>query len=317
MRHSEIVGTSGTVINISDPTTGMYMDVTFHPGQTHHALRVMMNGKQYVAHLRLTRIETDDEHDVVATLRVPAAPSDAPPVRKDAALHPATVLKPQDRTRAGVEGARANPLAAPHPATVPNPNAPHPATVLRCEDTTRAAMEAIRVSDTKPQTRAQRAAAETQRAAAESEIEREKYEPVMSDEELGAMRTDVAAQRQKNAQHAGGGQMGALEPLVESDVDMHQLDEHPMSEEEIAKLHEDAAQLRDRSEAPAEAGETHVEFVDELPVGDTLAVATQPAEGAAPAPEAPAATTDAPKGQDSGKKGEKGGKGGKGGVTLR
>jgi hypothetical protein len=119
MRHSEIVATSGTVVQLIDPTTGMYMDVTFHPGQTHHALRVMMNGKQFVAHLRLTKIETDDEQDVVATLRVPAAPSDAPPVRKDAAPHPATVLKPQDRTRAGVEGARTNPLAAPHPATWP------------------------------------------------------------------------------------------------------------------------------------------------------------------------------------------------------
>ena len=240
------------------------------------------------------------------------APSDAPPVRKDAAPHPATVLKPQDRTRAGVEGARANPLAAPHPATVPNPNAPHPATVLRREDVTRAGLEAIRVSDTKPQTRAERAAVETQRAAAESEIEREKHEPVMSDEELGALRTDVAAQRQKNAQHAGGGQMGALEPLVESDVDQHALDELPMSDEEVASLHADAAQLRDRSEAPPEAGETKVEFVEEeavAHVSDELSVAVTP--------DAPAASADAPKGQDGGKKGEKGGKGGKGGVTLR
>lgn len=316
MRHSEIVATSGTVVQLIDPTTGMYMDVTFHPGQTHHALRVMMNGKQFVAHLRLTKIETDDEQDVVATLRVPAAPSDAPPVRKDAAPHPATVLKPQDRTRAGVEGARANPLAAPHPATVPNPNAPHPATVLRREDVTRAGLEAIRVSDAKPQTRAERAAQQTARAAVEAEIEREKHEPVMTDEELGALRTDVDAQRQKNAQLAGGGQMGALEPLVESDVDMHALDEHPMSEEEVEKLHADAAQLRDRSEGSPEAGESKVEFVEEdvVQVEDELAVATQPTEGAAPASEAPAATADAPKAQESGKKG---GKGGKGGVTLR
>lgn len=311
MRHSEIAGTSGTVISITDPATGMYMDVSFLPGQTHHALRVMMNGKQYVAHLRLTKIETDDEHDVVATLRVPAAPSDAPPVRQNAAPHPATVLKPQDRTRAGVEGARANPLTPPHPATVPNPNAPHSATVQRREDVTRAALEAARVSDAKPQTRAERAAQEVQRAAVEAEIEREKHEPVMSDEEIGEMRTDVAAQRQKNSVLAGGGQMGALEPLVDSDVDIHALDEHPMSTEEVEKLHADAAQLRDRSETPGESGETKVEFIDDaddVAVSDDLTVSTQPAENESLPPEAPAATTDATKGPESGKKHEKSGK---------
>ena len=159
MQHSAIIGTSGTVIQIVDPSTGMYLDVTFHPGQTHHALRVLMNGKQYVAHLRLTRIETSDEDDVVASLRVPAAPSDAPPVRS-AAPHPATVLKPEDRTRAGVEGARANPIK---PSSEARPNTPHPATVLRPEDRTRAAMEAARVDGVKPQTTAARAQQEAQR----------------------------------------------------------------------------------------------------------------------------------------------------------
>jgi hypothetical protein len=78
----------------------------------------------------------------------------------------------------------------------------------------------------------------------------------------------------------------------------------------------DAAQLRDRSEGSPEAGESKVEFVEEdvVQVEDELAVTSQPAEGVAPASEAPAATADAPKAQESGKKG---GKGGKGGVTLR
>lgn len=292
MRHSVLARESGTVIQIIDPTTGMYLDVSFQPGQTHHALRVMMHGKQYTAYLRLTPIETAEEHDIVATFRVPSAPSDQPEVRKNAQPHPATVLRPEDRTRAGIEGARANPLEVQHPATRVNPNAPHPATVLKTEDITRAAKEAVRVSDTAPQTRAERAAQEAKRVAAQSEIDRQLQEPVMTDEELGLLRADVDVQRQKNSRLAGGGQMGALEPLVESDVDLHALDEHPMSDEEVASLQADAAALRAHNEGASTSGEAKVEYVDEEV--DT-----------------PVASPTAPKSGES----KKGGKGGK--ITLR
>jgi hypothetical protein len=312
MKHSDIVITSGTVIQIIDPNTGMYLDVTFHPGQTHHALRVIMNGKQYVAYLRLIRIETDDEQDIVVTLRVPAAPSDEPPVRKDVAPHPATVLKPQERTRAAIEAVRANPLPA-RTVTAVDPNAPHPATVLRPEEVTRAGIEAIRVSDNKPQMHAEHI---TKQTVAPSEIDREKYELVMSDAELNELRTAVDSQRQKNARRASGGEVGALEPLVDSDVDMHMLDEYLMSDEEIEKLHQDAAKLRDRREESTGVSETQIEFVED----EASVASSQSAESTNAASETTTSPANALKSQDSGKKNEKGSKGSKGSkssITIR
>jgi len=239
MRHSALLQGSGTTVNVHDPKTGMYMDLNFEPGQTHYPLRVLMNGVTHTVFFRLQRIEVDSEEDIVASLRVPASPSDQPPPRLNVQPHPATVLKPEDRTRAAVEGARANPLP-PHPATVQTPN-----------DITRAAREALRDP-------AARRIQTAERVAAEVKADRLREEPVMSDEELVDLRERVAAQQQKNARAT----MGALEPLVDSDVDATLLDEYPMSDEEVEALQKDAASHRAQRSA-GESGEVNVEFVEE------------------------------------------------------
>jgi len=239
MRHSQLLQGSGTTINLQDPKTGMYMDLTFDPGQTHYPLRVLMNGVLHTVFFRLQPIDVDAEADLVASMRVPAGPSDQPPPRPPAPPHPATVLKPEDRTRAALEGARVK------------AREPHPATVQAPDEVTRAAREALRDPATR---RAQLAAL----VAAEAKAAQQREEPVMSDEELVAMREQVAAQQQKNARAT----MGALEPLVDSHVDVTQLDEFPMSDDEVESLQKDAAAHRAQRSA-GESGEVKVEFVEE------------------------------------------------------
>lgn len=92
--------------------------------------------------------------------------------------------------------------------------------------------------------------------------------------------------------------MGALEPLIESDVDIQALDEYPMSEDEVQQLHDDAVARRTHDEAnPNVVGEARAEFVEPA--------AEEPAASSAPAPRA-----------EAGGKGGKSGKGGKGGMQL-
>jgi hypothetical protein len=117
MKHSALHGDQGSTVNIADPKTGMFLDLSFAPGQMHRTLHVIMNGRLHTVYARLVKIETNDENDLVLAIRAPAAASDAPPVNAKAPPHPATVLRPEHQTRAAREALR----NAPHPATVVPP----------------------------------------------------------------------------------------------------------------------------------------------------------------------------------------------------
>ena len=254
MQHSDIHAGSGTVVHISDPTTGMVLDLTFNPGQTHRRLNVMLGNVLYEAYARLIKITDAGDADLVFTLRVPGAPSDAPPVVKNAKPHPATVLAPTERTRAADEATRSEGRKAkPHPATVPTPEgraakAPHSATVLAPGDHTRAAQEALR----DPRVLARED--EVRRIEAEENAAIEAQEPVMSPEELADLRDTAKTRRELRAAQQGSDAPG-LPILDGGDVDHAVLEQdYVASPEEISQLQEDARTLRTREE-PAPAGD--------------------------------------------------------------
>jgi hypothetical protein len=247
MKHSDMHNGSGTVVSINDPSTGMYLDLSFAPGQTHRPLHVMMNGKLHTAYVRLIKLDTDAADDLIVSLRVPNAPSDAPPVVKNAKPHPATVLAPGDETRSAKEALRSEGQVKRQP--VP-PTTKHPATILRPEDVTRAANEALRVNKT-PQ-------AEAERLVQEREEQIQALEPVMSDEELTEMYADVKTRREIRAKLQGSDAPG-LGMMSDSDVDLATLNDLPMTDEEVASLHDDAKTLRTREEPPTDAPHELVE----------------------------------------------------------
>jgi hypothetical protein len=238
MRHSDIHAGSGTVVNVQDPSTGMYLDLSFAPGQTHRALQVMLNGKLHVAYARLIKIEGDTAEDLILSLRVPSAPSDAPPVVKDPKPHPATVLASGQETRAGREAARQD-----DPSVRPAPSA----TEIKPEDVTRAAKEAMRDRRLTDQ--------EVERLNNEREASMQALEPIMSSEELADMYGEAKERRQARARQQGSEAPG-LPLLTDSDVDLAAL---PMSDEEVASLHEDAKALRTRDQVAADAAPDFVE----------------------------------------------------------
>lgn len=244
MKHSEIHAGSGTVISINDPQTGMYLDLSFAPGQTHRALHVMLHGKLHTAYARLIKIDADSQHDLVLSLRAPGAPSDAPPTAKNAKPHPATLLAPGDETRSAKEALRSE-------GQKKAPAQPPPsATALKPEDVTRAALEAMRVDRTPK--------AEAQRLQQEREDQLAAMEPVMSDDELTDMYADVKTRRETRAKQQGSDAPG-LPTLTDSDVDFALLNDVPMTDDEVAQLHEDAKTLRTREEPPTDAPHELVE----------------------------------------------------------
>lgn len=247
MKHSDIHAGSGTVASVQDPSTGMYLDLSFAPGQTHRTLHVMLNGELRTAYARLIKIETDGPDDLVLSLRVPGAPSDAPPVNKNKKPHPATVLRPEEETRAGREAVRSEGPKTPKAKTE---NAPHPATVQSPEDVTRAANEALRVNRP-PQN-------EVARIQKEQEDAIQAMEPVMSAEELGALYSDAKTMRENRARMQGSDAPG-LQTLVASDVDLATLNDFPMTDAEITTLHDDAKTLRSREEPATDSPHELVE----------------------------------------------------------
>lgn len=243
MKHSDIHGGSGTVVSVQDPSTGMYLDLSFAPGQTHRPLQVMLNGAMRTAYARLIKIETEGPDDLVLSLRVPGTASDAPPVDKNKKPHPATVLRPDEETRAGREAIRAEGQKS----TVKQP---HPATVQTPEEVTRAANEALRVN--RPPQK------EVARIQKEQEETLQAMEPVMSAEELGALYSDAKTMRENRARIQGSDAPG-LQTLVASDVDLATLNDFPMTEEEVTSLHDDAKTLRAREEPATDSPHELVE----------------------------------------------------------
>lgn len=243
MKHSDIHAGSGTVVSVHDPSTGMYLDLAFAPGQTHRALHVMFNGELRTAHARLIKTETEGPDDLVLSLRVPGAPSDAPPFNPNKKPHPATLLKPEEETRAGREAVRVEGKKAAD-------KAPHPATVQSPEEMTRAANEALRVN--RPPNK------EVARIQKEQEDALQAMEPVMSAEELGALYTDAKTMRENRARMQGSDAPG-LQTLVAGDVDLATLNDMPMTDAEVAALHDDAKTLRSREEPVAESTHELVE----------------------------------------------------------
>ena len=81
----------------------------------------------------------------------------------------------------------------------------------------------------------------------------------MTAEELGDLYADAQARKEGRARMQGSEAPG-LQTLVASDVDLAALDSFPMSEDEVAKLHDDAKALRSREEPVAEADHDLVEM---------------------------------------------------------
>lgn len=249
MKHSDIHAGSGTVVSIQDPATGMYLDLTYAPGQTHRVLHVMMNGKLLTAYARLIKLDAEGDEDLVLSVRAPSAPSDTPPVAVNPKPHPATVLRPSEETRAGREAVRSESGNK----VQPTPNAPskvHPATVQTPEDVTRAANEALRGTRS-PRQEAERLQKEEQAAIVA-------MEPVMGAEELVEMYAEVNARREDRAKTRASDAPG-LQTLIEGDVDLSVLNDFPMTDAEVASLHDDAKAIRTRESLASDS--TH-EFVE-------------------------------------------------------
>lgn len=129
------------------------------------------------------------------------------------------------------------------PSVRPAPSA----TEIKPEDVTRAAKEAMRDRRLSDQ--------EIERINNERESSMQALEPIMSAEELADMYGEAKERREQRAKQQGSDAPG-LPLLTDSDVDLAAL---PMTDAEVAEMHEEAKALRTREQIAADAAPDYVE----------------------------------------------------------